>query len=206
MSNTELISQFPEMSYKAIENILAEKASNAIHAFRSGGGLRVLRLECGDDLLGYGESIQFDEALKNLENDTAAGGRKYNEVYGKLTPHYLTGTSEVSSNIDRWLLMGRSFDIRNFHFGDEPYEFKSEFSSDLDFKQYHQAALDSTTPVIFEKDGITYQFSKSSGKVLINKSGLDPWIRRCTITYRAPTFSNLLSLVNDKLNYWFKKT
>lgn len=39
-----------------------------------------------------------------------AGGRDYHEVYGKLYPHYVTGSSEVTSPLDGWLLQGHTVD------------------------------------------------------------------------------------------------
>lgn len=82
-----------------------------LHAFRSGGGLRVVRLDRGSDACrGYGEHPNVEEALNFLEEDTLAGGRPYGTVYGKLHPHYLTGSNTASSNLDAWLLRGHTFD------------------------------------------------------------------------------------------------
>ena len=59
----------------------------------------------------YGEAPNIEEALQYLEEDIRAGGRSYGEVYGKLHPHYLTGSSLSTSNIDYWLRRGCTFDI-----------------------------------------------------------------------------------------------
>ena len=48
-----------------------------LHAFLSGGGLRVVRLEKGGKLLGYGEHPYIEEALRHADEDTEAGGRPY---------------------------------------------------------------------------------------------------------------------------------
>lgn len=82
-----------------------------MHAFLSGGGLRVIRLEHKETLKGYGEHPDVVEALVYAGEDYVAGGRPYDEVYGKIYPHYLTGQSLPASNIDAWIRMGRSFDV-----------------------------------------------------------------------------------------------
>jgi len=82
-----------------------------LHAFLSGGGLRVVRLEKGGKLLGYGEHPYIEESLRHADEDTEAGGRPYAEVYGGKYDHYLTGSSTTSSDLDRWMLQGRTFDV-----------------------------------------------------------------------------------------------
>lgn len=87
-----------------------------IHAFRSGGGLRVVRLEDKGDteksLKGYGEHYTAEMALTYTAEDYEAGQRDYHDVYGedKLHPHYLTGSSAANSRLDLWLLRGCTFD------------------------------------------------------------------------------------------------
>ncbi len=82
-----------------------------IHAFLSGGGLRVVRLENNDGSKSYyGEHPHIEDALEILEEDVLAGGRPYNKVYGKMHPHYLTGSTLPTSNIDSWLRRGSTFD------------------------------------------------------------------------------------------------
>ncbi len=80
-----------------------------LHAFLSGGGLRVVRLERKDALKGYGEHPDVSEALLHTSDDYLAGGRPYDEVYGKECPHYLTGSTLPASNLDAWLRQGRTF-------------------------------------------------------------------------------------------------
>jgi len=84
-----------------------------LHGFRSGGGLRVLSLEKeGESEKYYGESINFEEALRILEDDVKAGGRAYKDVYGKIETHYLTGEyGDESRGIDSLIVRGNSFDI-----------------------------------------------------------------------------------------------
>jgi len=81
-----------------------------MHAFLSGGGLRVVRLEKRDKLVGYGEHPSIDDALSHAAEDYLAGGRPYAEVYGGLYPHYLTGSCETTSALDAWVRRGRTFD------------------------------------------------------------------------------------------------
>lgn len=198
--------------YNSICSVLAEKASNHIHFFRSGGGLRVGRLERDNQLVGYGESYEFLSALILLEEDVKAGGRRYEDVYGKLAPQYLTGVSEPSSNIDHWLLMGRSFDIRDRHFGTgDTYELTSEFTHSLDFRKYYIEAEKTDKPIYIEKDGVCYKFQKdiiyggSLGSVVENKSGLDPWFRKQIIEFRSNSFQNILKKADDIFSYWLEK-
>lgn len=82
-----------------------------VHAFRSGGGLRVIRITTKDgQLKGYGEHPQVEDALSHANEDFLAGGRPYQEVYGGSKPNYLTGSSEPTSPLDDWLLHGHTFD------------------------------------------------------------------------------------------------
>lgn len=99
-------------------------AGNVIHAFLSGGGLRVVRVEQArhGKLTGYGEHPQVDEALRHAAEDFAAGGRPYHEVYGTfdldhpeggkkgLYPMYLTGDSNPTHALDAWMCQGHTFD------------------------------------------------------------------------------------------------
>lgn len=93
------------------ENIQIAMAIGAkLHGFRSGGGLRVIRVEMSGRLIGYGEHPSADEALRHADEDVLAGGRPYKEVYGGKYEHYLTGSSEVTSALDAVLLRGGTCD------------------------------------------------------------------------------------------------
>jgi hypothetical protein len=89
-----------------------------MHAFTSGGGLRVFRLEKAGKLVGYGEHCNALEALALLVEDYEAGGRPYHEVYGTFDgpdgkyQMYLTGSSTPEGEIDEWLLKGYTIDAR----------------------------------------------------------------------------------------------
>ncbi len=104
-----------------IEKALAIGAR--ISAFSSGGGLRVIRLNKNGELIGYGEAPHVEEALQYADEDFTAGGLPYKEVYGsgKKHPHYLTGSSDSTSNLDHWLRRGNSFDC---WFDDEQVVFR----------------------------------------------------------------------------------
>ena len=58
----------------------------------------------------YGEHPSVEPALEHAAEDFKAGGRSYGEVYGKLHPHYWTGSATPSSPLDEWILGGSTFD------------------------------------------------------------------------------------------------
>lgn len=88
----------------------ALKKGGRLHTFRSGGGLRVVRIERRGELVAYGEHPNLEDALSHAAEDYLAGGRDYDSVYGGSKPHYLTGSSTASSSLDRWVLQGNNFD------------------------------------------------------------------------------------------------
>lgn len=94
----------------------ALKAGCNLHVFRSGGGLRIAYIEDkNEDLKGYGEHPNLLEALEHLDEDCAAGGRDYKDVYGedKIHTHYLTGTHETDCKSDEVILQGGTMDVRH---------------------------------------------------------------------------------------------
>jgi hypothetical protein len=103
-----------ESSSAILEGAL--RKGHVIHAFLSGGGLRVIRVEKErhGTLLGYGEHPSVSEALKHAAEDFVAGGRPYADVYGDngKYPHYLTGSPTPDSELDSWLRHGNTFDAR----------------------------------------------------------------------------------------------
>lgn len=67
----------------------------------------MVRIESqADELKGYGEAPHIEDALRLAAEDVKAGGLPYGEVYGKLTPHYLTGTHDRSSKLDTFCKNG----------------------------------------------------------------------------------------------------
>lgn len=129
-----------------------------LHGFRSGGGLRVVRLELNRKLTGYGEHPSADEALVYAAEDFLAGGRDYHEVYGKLHPHYLTGSYEVTSPLDGWLLQGNTLDAYRTDKGTIRVELTGLREVSPPQKILDQAkAL--RRPVIWENRGYVYEIS-----------------------------------------------
>lgn len=95
--------------YHNIESAL--RSGHNLRAFRSGGGLRVVRIEDLDaKLRGYGEHPYIETALQYADDDYIADTRPYHEVYGGTEDHYLTGSGESSSLLDDWVLRGQTFD------------------------------------------------------------------------------------------------
>ena len=107
------------MNYKGIEAALLAGAK--LHSFRSGGGLRVVRLEKYKELLGYGEHPYIHDALEHADQDYLEGHKSYKEQYsGKNAkyPHYLTGAyPESDDELDIWVFKGNTFDA--YYNGDE---------------------------------------------------------------------------------------
>ncbi len=102
-----------ESSSAILEGAL--RKGHVIHAFLSGGRLRVICVEKERHgaLLGYGEHPSVVEALKHAAEDFVAGGRPYAEVYGEdgKYPHHVDGSSFSSdSELDGWLRHGNTFD------------------------------------------------------------------------------------------------
>ena len=91
----------------------ALKAGNKLKVFRSGGGLRVMymwdRYDNTKTTTYYGESHDFDNALRVLNNDIQAGHREYKDVYGPIEQHYLTGSYGNEENkVDFWVVSGHT--------------------------------------------------------------------------------------------------
>lgn len=79
-----------------------------LYAYRSDEGLRIIRLERTGHLKGYGEHPHIEDALTHANEDYLAGGRRYEDVYGKIHPQYLAGSHEISSDLDAWIKDGYS--------------------------------------------------------------------------------------------------
>lgn len=145
------------MNIEGIEKALREGCR--LHAFRSGGGLRVIRLEKDGVLKGYGEHPIVHDAIVHACEDFLAGGRPYKEVYGGTHPHYLTGVSTASDSLDGWLLKGNTFDA--WREGDEVVfqlkgYAKTKRPEDIDEQ------LKTKSEVVWEQRGFTYRSVKSS--------------------------------------------
>lgn len=94
---------------KRIERALI--VGGRLHAFLSGGGLRVINIEKegAKRSIAYGEAPEANEAFRILVDDYEAGGRAYASVYGKIEKHYLTGSSAPQGRLDVWLRQGHTF-------------------------------------------------------------------------------------------------
>src|ERR1700744_1735095 len=97
-------------AYRVLGDCLVKNPGANLHAFRSGGGLRVVRADLGGEKLAYGEHPDIEHALGYAAEDFRLGSQEYSEVYGKTRPHYLTGSSNPSSDLDLWILQGCTFD------------------------------------------------------------------------------------------------
>lgn len=99
-----------QKSYPNLEKALMDGAK--IHVFRSGGGLRVVRVEKYEELISYGEHPYFSGALSHAESDF---GLTYKQQYsGENAKHtnYLTGAYPVSYDVfDAYIFGGRTLDI-----------------------------------------------------------------------------------------------
>lgn len=108
-------------TYEILEGAL--RKGSVLHAFMSGGGLRVIRLEKPRHGVntGYGEHPYVDEALRHAAEDFAAGGRPYNKVYGDggIYDMYVTGASKPEGKLDAWIRSGNTFDVK---FSDDQFE------------------------------------------------------------------------------------
>ncbi len=89
----------------------ALKQGATLHGFRSGGGLRVFRVNRDDANIGYGEHPAALDALAHvnlwLEQEPKP---TYEEFYGGKFPHYLTGSSNSSDALDAWMTQGQTVD------------------------------------------------------------------------------------------------
>ena len=174
----------------------ALRSGAKLHAFMSGGGLRVTRLERDGHLVGYGEAPEIEESLRHVVEDFEAGGRPYREVYGKIHEHYLTGQSKPSSPLDAWIRQGQTFDawadgdtivvaLRGYVHHEAPPGF--------------DARVMAGETLEWESRGYTYESSPSrfpngepcrSTRVVSgpDKGGADPWMWEATRTGSAATF------------------
>ena len=88
---------FYRKTYPNLEKALKDGAK--IHIFRSGGGLRVVSVKRGGEIVSYGEYPYLSGALAHAESDF---GLNYEEQYsGKKAKHrhYLTGAQPESFDL-----------------------------------------------------------------------------------------------------------
>lgn len=100
-----LLGRISGKAMDAINNALWKGCK--FRAFRSGGGLRVVTVERHNIDKGYGEDPNIENALEQAAKSLT-----------KVKPYecvYLTGTTQASSRLDRWVLGGSTF--RAYHEG-----------------------------------------------------------------------------------------
>lgn len=195
--------------YPSLENKL--KKNHSIHGFRSGGGLRVVRLEkCENDskrgsLEAYGEHPYVYNALQHLEEDCAAGGREYNKVYGPIHDHYLTGAyAESGCNFDAWACAGNGFDI---FYRDGEFVFESEYRKDYRPSQEVVEEWKKTRkPQRFEINGLQFFLTSSdfgngySWRCLNeNVKGVEALWQKLLKVCKAPTLAELIVKLDKEL-------
>lgn len=186
-----------------------------LHGFRSGGGLRVIRLEKPrhGNLLGYGEHPYIEQAFDYCEEDIQAGTRNYKEVYGVIHDHFLTGCSTPSSEVDRWMLAGRELDI---NFNGDLFTFDGKHSVNsiprkvtdrvaqtrqAEWFKDHRGFLFEIIPFVFPGNGE----HGSSAKTIVTPPGYqehDAYRYERPVVLMSPSLSGLLA----KMNIEFLKT
>ena len=178
-----------------------------MHAFLSGGGLRVVSLKKGVETIAYGEHPHIEEALTYLEEDFLAGGRPYSEVYGhdKLHPHYLTGSTLPTSKLDSWIRQGRTFDCWRMRKGGQIVFYLNGYQ-DYHVPNYlmNRAQRKPGVPFLWEDRGFTYKvvcgpylpdgkFTHSISVVSSNRrKETDAFFFKITKTGRGGTFWDAL--------------
>jgi hypothetical protein len=181
----------------------ALRGGHRAHAFRSGGGLRVVNVRPSDksegepesesELVAYGEHPHIEEALAHAAEDYLAGHRPYEEVYGPMYPHYWTGASLATSNIDAWVLQGSTFDLwwdkdavvcqlGGWDRSRPPVELVAE-------------VIQTDQPVLWSARGVTYRLKKqvfadgtlghSMELASSDETVADPWMYRIAKTGRG---------------------
>ncbi|HSX35460.1 MAG TPA: hypothetical protein VLH84_00835 [Patescibacteria group bacterium] len=179
-----------------------------IHAFSSGGGLRVIRIETASgQLVGYGEAPQVEEALEHAALDYQLGHEPYEQQYSGENArylHYWTGTTEISSPLDGHLRWGETFDAYGEQDGDgiivslAGIKFPPEVPPGLQGRV--TATMQSET---FVERGVTYQAEPYrfpgdgswgvSIKVVDNPNNIETSSYRYTKTGIAPTFDQAVA-------------
>jgi hypothetical protein len=168
------------------------RAGGRLHGFRSGGGLRVLRVERDGELIGYSEHPNVTDAMRILAEDLRAGGRDYAAVYGPIETPYLTGSSTPDGDLDAWLLRGCTFDACGEG---------AEIVAALQGWQHHETPKDIAARAMagetieYEANGMRYEASPTrfpNGEAAMStrclsetKTGADPWMWRIKQTGRG---------------------
>lgn len=192
--------------YNHIEKFFQDPKNEGylLHAFTSGGRLRVLRIDSPNkDKKGlYGESINLNEAFKILEEDAQAGGRKYSDVYGPIHPHYLTGAyPEENDRLDCLLAEGYTFDIT---YKDGMFQMTVNYGRRNKTPKAIMEKVSATgKPVKFEIDNLEFECSlcrfangdigHSTACLTKIEQGFDPWYIKLKHIVESNTIESLLT-------------
>lgn len=181
-----------------------------MHAFRSGGGLRVVRMEDrsiketdedygpGFSLQGYGEHYCVEVAFDHTAEDLKAGHQPYNKQYGEDGhTHYLSGTLTPNSQLDLWLLQGHMFDA---YVDKDEVVFELHGYEETEYPEGVEKRALAGEVVLWENRGYIYETKLSnfrgsapgtSTSVVKSpegkRSGSDPWMYKIIKTGRAST-------------------
>lgn len=170
-----------------------------LHVFRSGGGLRVARLEKEGVLKGYGEHPYVELALGHAAEDYLAGQRPYKEVYGGLYDHYLTGSADASGDLDRQIVRGRTLDAWR---EDSIVICEIRGSAETPTpKRLEKAVMRNGKPRRFKHRGFEYEispFTTPNGSKCVSisvvggreaRNGADPWVFHVVQTGRGDSLA-----------------
>jgi len=188
------------MELKGLEKSLEEGCK--LHGFRSGGGLRVIRLEQEGNLRGYGEHPNVEDALSHADEDFLAGGREYKTVYGKSKPHYLTGSQTVTSPLDGWLIQGKTIDAY-MQEGEVVVELRGLARTETP-EDIMEQVKQTEQPVTWQNRGYTFEtrpskfpngepcYSTSILESPEGRNGADPWMYDIVKTGKGKGFFEAL--------------
>lgn len=173
-----------------------------MHIFRSGGGLRVVRVEKDKKrgkLLGYGEYCNVEQALDLADCELAGEKSEY-------TTEYLTGSSTPTSKLDEWVLCG--YDT-NFRFQNEKFVFLSAMTLDISPpKELIERSTNGREYLKWEFEGRKFTITPGnfpSGarcctiRCVSHENYMDGFRYPINYLLSADTFEGLLDLLEEKL-------
>ncbi len=178
-------------------------AGGKLHMFRSGGGLRVARIERVGALVGYGEHPHAGGALNHVAVDFRAGGRPYAKVYGKQKPNYWTGSSSANDPLDAEILKGNTLDafatdgaivveVRGWGETRTPSDIVARATAGETVRWEERGYVLEAGPYTFPGNG-----EKGCSTRVVSGpecGGADPWLFRALRRGSAPTFDEALAL------------
>jgi hypothetical protein len=176
-----------------------------LHAFRSGGGLRVVRVNRNEKLEAYGEHPYIYNALDHAEENVVEN-LSYNEVYGKKYSHYMTGARPIGG-LDCWTFAGHSFDMS---FDDGEFKFSSKYSYNRGISEERfNRILKTGVAEDWSEDGLMFTSQPTrfpngtmsvSTKYIGELQGYeDVWQIEKTAEFSAKTLKDLIIVLNEEL-------